>query len=102
MIAVWLHRTGDRQTPASILKSLQETAVLNEETGMFWKDNSFGDSWFWWDAPVETQSLLIEAFSEISRDNTTIDALKTWLLKNKQTNHWGTTKATADAFLVSA
>jgi hypothetical protein len=97
MIAVWLHRTGDPQTPASILKSLQETAVVNEETGMFWKDNSFGDSWFWWDAPVETQSLLIEAFSEISRDNRTIDALKTWLLKNKQTNHWETTKATADA-----
>ncbi|MDQ3682119.1 MAG: alpha-2-macroglobulin, partial [Bacteroidota bacterium] len=51
----------------------------------------------WWYAPIETQALLIEAFSEITSDQKTIDDLKTWLIKNKQTNNWRTTKATADA-----
>jgi len=40
---------------------------------------------------------MIEAFFEISKDNKTVDDLKTWLIKNKQTQHWGTTKATTDA-----
>src|SRR5690606_2396072 len=48
-------------------------------------------------APIETQALLIEAFSEIENDVATIDNLKIWLLKNKQTNKWETTKATTDA-----
>jgi hypothetical protein len=48
-------------------------------------------------APIETQALLIEAFSEISNDTKTVDDLKTWLLKNKQTTNWKTTKATAEA-----
>ena len=40
---------------------------------------------------------MIEAFGEISKDITTVDELKTWLLKNKQTTNWRTTKATAEA-----
>ena len=40
---------------------------------------------------------MVEAFSEIEKDEKTIGDLKTWLLKNKQTNNWQTTKATADA-----
>jgi len=97
MIALALHRSGERQTPIAILKSLKETAIQHEELGMYWYDNSFGRSWYWWHAPIETQSLLIEAFAEISNDNKTVDDLKTWLIKNKQTNNWRTTKATAEA-----
>ena len=41
--------------------------------------------------------MLIEAFTEIQNDIDTVDSLKVWLLKNKQTNHWNTTKATTDA-----
>jgi len=97
MIALALNRSGDKQTPAAILRSLRETAISNEEMGMYWKDNQFGYSWFWWYAPIETQSLLIEAFNEIGNDAKTVDDLRTWLVKNKQTNNWRTTKATADA-----
>ncbi len=97
MTAIALNRIGDKQTPAAILKSLKETSITDEELGMYWKDNNYGYGWFWWQAPIETQSLLIEAFSEISKDNKTVDDLRTWLVKNKQTNNWRTTKATADA-----
>ena len=60
MIALALSRTGDTKTPAAILKSLKETSIINEETGMYWKTEKVG--WFWYQAPIETQSLLIEAF----------------------------------------
>jgi uncharacterized protein YfaS (alpha-2-macroglobulin family) len=95
MIALSLFRTGDIQTAKDILKSLKENATINEETGMYWKDNIAG--YYWQQAPIETQSLLIEAFSEIGKDNKTIDDLKTWLLKQKQVQDWGTTRATAEA-----
>ncbi|MBK8606914.1 MAG: alpha-2-macroglobulin [Chitinophagaceae bacterium] len=95
MIALALHRTDDAKTPAAILKSLKETSIINEELGMYWKDQTNG--WFWYQAPIETQALLIEAFQEAGKDTKTVDDLRTWLLKNKQTNNWKTTKATAEA-----
>jgi hypothetical protein len=95
MIALALLRTGGSKTPGDILKSLKERAIINDELGMYWKNESIG--WFWWQAPIETQSLLIEVFQEISKDTKTVDDLKTWLLKNKQTTNWKTTKATAEA-----
>ena len=95
MMALALNRTGDTKTPVAILKSLKETSITNEELGMYWKDQPNG--WFWYQAPIETQSLLIETFQEVGKDTKTVDDLRTWLLKNKQTNNWKTTKATAEA-----
>ncbi|MBK8474284.1 MAG: hypothetical protein IPL33_20125 [Sphingobacteriales bacterium] len=43
------------------------------------------------------QALAIEAFDEVSNDATTVNELKVWLLKQKQTQDWKTTKATAEA-----
>jgi len=96
MIALALHRGADKTIPVSILKSLKETSISHEELGMYWKDQASG-GWFWHQAPIETQVLMIEAFHEIGKDTKTVDDLRTWLLKNKQTNNWRTTKATAEA-----
>ncbi|MBS1935784.1 MAG: alpha-2-macroglobulin, partial [Bacteroidetes bacterium] len=95
MIALELFRTGDLQKAKDILTSLKQNAIFNEEMGMYWKKNSAG--YYWYQSPIEAQSLLIEAFSEIQKDQKTINNLKTWLLKQKQTQDWKTTKATADA-----
>ncbi len=101
MIALALFRTGDTKTPADILRSLKERAITNEELGMYWSQAGAGKiestGWFWYQAPIETQSLLIEAFQEIGKDIKPVDDLKTWLLKNKQTTNWKTTKSTAEA-----
>lgn len=95
MMALYLSRKGDIKTANDIIRSLKQNAINNEELGMYWKDNTGG--YYWHQAPVETQSLLIEAFAEISKDNQTVDNLKTWLLKQKQVHDWKTTKATAEA-----
>ncbi|WP_250432981.1 alpha-2-macroglobulin family protein [Hanstruepera flava] len=95
LMALIAHRMEDDATSGKILKSLKENSITNEELGMYWKENTA--SWYWYQAPIETQALLIEAFSEIENDVKTIDNLKIWLLKNKQTNKWETTKATTEA-----
>jgi uncharacterized protein YfaS (alpha-2-macroglobulin family) len=96
MIALALNRTNETSTARAIMKSLKENSINDEELGMYWKEWNNRGYW-WYQAPIESQSLMIEAFSEIDKDPKTIGDLKTWLLKNKQTNNWKTTKATADA-----
>lgn len=95
LLALIAHRSDDGTTANKILQSLQENSITSEELGMYWKENTA--SWYWYQAPIETQSLMIEAFSEIQKDTQTVDNLKVWLLKNKQTNQWNTTKATTNA-----
>ena len=95
MIALALNRTGDVQTAKDIIASLKQNAIRDEEKGMYWKGMESG--YYWYNAPVETQALLIEAFREIGGDAAIDRALKTWLLKQKQTHNWATTTATADA-----
>lgn len=80
---------------AGILASLKEYSVQSEELGMYWKDG--GPSYWWQHAPIESQALLIEAFDEVAHDAAAVEDLKVWLLKQKQTQSWKSTKATADA-----
>ncbi|WP_282044213.1 alpha-2-macroglobulin family protein [Winogradskyella flava] len=102
LMTLTMHRMNDDKTSGKILKSLKENSITSEELGMYWKDNM--NSWYWYQAPIETQALLIEAFSEAGtviqneeKNIRDIDNLKIWLLKNKQTNQWKTTKATTEA-----
>jgi len=95
MIALSLHRTGDVYAAKNIVASLKQNAIFNEEMGMYWKDMSGG--YFWHQAPIESQALLIESFLEITGDIQSVEKMKTWLLKNKQTNQWKSSKATAEA-----
>ncbi len=98
MLALITHRNNDTATATKIIRSLDERSITSEELGMYWKSNTA--SWNWYQAPIETQSLLIETFAEIEKEpkrTEIIDNLRVWLLKNKQTNRWKTTKATTDA-----
>lgn len=97
MIAIALNRTGDKTLPKAIMASLKENAIRNEEMGMYWKETNTGYGYYWHQAPIEKQALLIEAFKEVSNDTKAVEDAKTWLLKQKQTQNWRTTKATADA-----
>jgi len=110
MMALIMNRNEDKTTSNAILKSVKENSITSDELGMYWKENT--NSYYWYQASIETQALMIEAFAEIDLISTdvklstietqaeqtkTIDNLKIWLLKNKQTNRWKTTKATTDA-----
>ena len=94
MIALSLHRLGDAPQPSMIMASIKEHALFDDEMGMYWRSDA---GYYWYEAPIETQALLIEAFEEITGDEASVELMKTWLLKQKQTQDWETTKATADA-----
>jgi uncharacterized protein YfaS (alpha-2-macroglobulin family) len=94
-LALALKRFGDKATPQDIMKSVKERSKTDEELGMYWRDTELSYSWV--RAPIETQAMMVEAFDEVMNDDKAVEECKVWLLKQKQTQNWKTTKATADA-----
>jgi hypothetical protein len=92
--ALGLLRFGDKTTAEAIVKSLRENALNTDELGMHWRLNA---GYYWNEAPIETQAMIIETFREVASDMKAVDDCQVWLLKQKQTQGWKTTKSTADA-----
>ncbi|MBL0912444.1 MAG: hypothetical protein IBJ09_08725 [Bacteroidia bacterium] len=96
MLALYLQRSvKDTKQAKDIMLSLKNRAIHSEELGMYWKGMLAG--YYWYEQPVEEMALMIEAFDEVLNDAASVDEMKLWLLKNKQTNDWKSTKATTDA-----
>ncbi len=95
LTAIVAYRNNDQNLAKTIIESLKQNAIVNEELGMYWKDVNSG--YYWYQNPVETVSTIIEAFNEITNDQESVGLMQKWLLKNKQTTNWKTTKATAEA-----
>ena len=94
-VALALNRLGDPATAKLITRSLREHAIRTPETGMSWRDDASG--WYWWQAPIETQAMMIEAFRDIDHDDHAVEDCQVWLIQQKQVRDWRSTKATADA-----
>lgn len=96
LAALVLERYNQHSQAQKLIRNLKETSVESDEQGMYWKNNLAG--WYWYQSPIENQTTNMEAFSEITpNDTASVEAMKVWLMKNKQTNSWSTTKATTEA-----
>ena len=95
MTALICYRNGDTQLAQEIVANIKSRAQYSEEMGMFWKKEGYG--YFWYEAPIERQALLIEAFNTITKDQKSVEQMQLWLLKQKQTQNWPTTKSTTEA-----
>ncbi|MEO0585846.1 MAG: alpha-2-macroglobulin, partial [Bacteroidota bacterium] len=94
MLSLFFHRTGKSLMADLVINALDQNAVRSKEKGMYWKANN---GWFWWQAPIERHAMLIEAFGEIADDPESLSEMQYWLLQNKRTNDWKTTRATVAA-----
>lgn len=94
MLAMTAHYKGDTELATNIMNSLREKALRDDEMGLYWKK---APSFYWYMAPIETQAVMIEAVDLILDDQQMIEEMKIWLLKQKQTRDWKTTKATVQA-----
>lgn len=95
IIALTLYRFDRIESAQKIMNSIKEYAKESEELGMYW---DFERNWYYWyQNPIKRQALLIVAFDEIIGDKNSVNEMKKWLLKNKQTNSWSTSIATTEA-----
>ena len=105
LIGLILTRNNERRfVNVNILPAVLENAVEDTTKGtLYWKDRN---TCFWYASPIEHQSVMIEFLDEIEKKegfsdlSKKVDAAKTCLILNKQTNNWQTTIATADACYV--
>ena len=93
--AIALDRFGHHDAAMAIMASLKERSTTTEDLGMRWEAPEA--AWWWYHAPIETQAMMIEAFDEVAKDAESVESCKVWLLNQKQTQDWNSTKATADA-----
>ena len=94
MTAITLNKLGHRNESEAIIRSLKERSLYSKEMGMYWR---YEKGWAWYQAPVETQAMMIETMAELDNNPTLIEQMKIWLLLQKQTQNWKTSSATAEA-----
>lgn len=93
--AVILHYAKKPAIVDAILKSLKENAQHSETMGMYWAKNTSG--YFWNERPVSVQVKLMEAFNLVPGNETELARMKTWLLRQKQTQLWDSPVSSVNA-----
>lgn len=91
-LAIVVQRSGDIQWAKQIINQLEESAVIDETFGMYWKENS-NKQYYHYNA-AEVQAVIIEAYKEVGMPQDKVQRLYAWLLSQKLNTDWGTTKAT--------
>ncbi|NND73011.1 MAG: hypothetical protein HKN43_15665 [Rhodothermales bacterium] len=89
-----LFRTGDVSESTSVRESILEYAITSDDQGMYWKLES---GLRWNEAPIEIHAQVIASFIESGVRDESISEMQRWLLRNKQTHNWKSTRATTDA-----
>ncbi|MFO7553502.1 MAG: alpha-2-macroglobulin family protein [Haliea sp.] len=74
-LSLALNRLGERTTAQLIIKSLKERSLVSEEMGRYWRSSP---GYYWYEAPIERQALLIEAFAEVAGDHVAVEEMKAW------------------------
>lgn len=93
MTALALHRAGDSRA-GKMMASLADKALADAEGNMYWR-REYGERWY--DAPLETQAVIMEAWNELRPGSADLDRMKGWLLSRKRTEAWENQPATAGA-----
>ncbi|BDQ10811.1 alpha-2-macroglobulin family protein [Sediminibacterium sp. TEGAF015] len=100
MAALLAHRNNQTALAERILKSLAEQSMNETIKGVYWKNRLTSR---WYAMPIQHQSMMIDCFSEINTAlpkqpyKQFISGMLTWLILNKETNHWGNSLSTTEA-----
>lgn len=95
-MALLMSATGNSKRAGQLVSTLVERSLYDEEQGRWWRDNTGG--FLWHEAPIETQSRIIRALLATGRETEAAECGR-WLLKQRQTTHWATSPATAQAVI---
>jgi len=98
ILSIVLKRNGDNAIADKIVKSIKEHAVNDKKLGMYWPNNT--GNVFMSMSAISTHTFLMDALQENGTTEKEMNAMKRWLLMQKQTQIWESTHATIDAISV--
>ena len=94
LTAIAMVRYGKTGIAKQIIRSLKEYSTTTPEMGMYWANNR---STLFTNSAIQTHVAIMSAFREIEGNSTDTEWMKQWLLRQKQTQSWGSTPTTVDA-----
>lgn len=101
MAALTLYAVGDTMAAKSLMEGIKRAARHSDELGMYWKDEVRRDFFFAYHVSnIDRQTLMIEAFEKILKDEESVREMKLWLLQQKRGQHWEDSPVTANACMV--
>lgn len=95
LTAQLLYRNGKQETAKTIVSALRKVATQSDDMGMYWANNR--ESLQFFISPINVHCQLMDAFNEIEPDKAETDRMKTWLLRQKQTQQWPSIPSTVNA-----
>src|SRR5690606_26210177 len=95
LAAMILHHANKPVAVDVIIKSLKENSLRTTDKGMYWSKNTAGYRWN--ERPISVQVKLMEAFNLVPGNETELALMKTWLLRQKQTQQWESPVASVNA-----
>ena len=95
LASIIYQHAGRMEKAEELLCSVMEYSVVSEEMGRYFDTEIAPYSWFSYKIPTEV--MVIEALTRLGKDKETVEQMKRWLLKQKQTQAWDMPIATVDA-----
>ena len=95
LASIVFQHAGRMEIAEELLRSVMEYSVVSEEMGRYFDTEKAPYSWFSYKIPTEVMA--IEAMTRLGKDKETVEQMKRWLLKQKQTQAWDMPIATVDA-----
>ena len=93
--AIILDKAGRKREAQEFIASLKEHLTKTDEQGMFFAFNE--NPYTWGGMKMQAHVDVMEALELTGGNNDTVEEMKLWLLKQKQTQQWNSPVATADA-----
>lgn len=96
------HVAGNEKYAKLVIDLLRQRSVVDAQKGIYWRNNQYG--WQWEDAPIVTQSMIIKYFYEMKQPKNELEAMKMWLIREKQGQAWfdaQSSLAAIDALLIN-
>ena len=93
--AIVLDKAGRKKEAQEFVASLKEHLTKTDEQGMFFAFNE--NPYTWGGMQMQAHVDVMEALEQTGGNTDTVEEMKLWLLKQKQTQQWNSQVATADA-----
>ena len=90
-----LDKAGRKQEALNFIASLKEFLTKTDEQGMFFAFNE--NPYTWGGLQIPAHVTVMEALELVSGDSSTVEEMKLWLLKQKQTQAWDSPVTTVNA-----
>ncbi|TCO05419.1 alpha-2-macroglobulin family protein [Natronoflexus pectinivorans] len=92
--SVILNRAGHISESEQLLRSIEDRLIVGENETLFFR---LPHGPYWHQAPIESHVVAMEALREANPENVLLEGMENWLISQKRTQSWQTTRATVAA-----